>query len=170
MMANRRQVYGSPPRMRGKPHAAKCHVVKCWITPAHAGKTKLPGGLCNFSADHPRACGENAAMSGTTLLPIGSPPRMRGKPNSQIPSLVTQRITPAHAGKTISKDYGMSAKADHPRACGENQLSPAVGAVRPRITPAHAGKTPFLLSGAPSLSDHPRACGENHPPKRIGTV
>ena len=32
----------------------------------------------------------------------------------------TQRITPAHAGKTLQEIRFGNARADHPRACGEN--------------------------------------------------
>ena len=131
------------------------------ITPAHAGKTgdgleDRPQGT-----DHPRACGENSVFLCLQPLHLGSPPRMRGKPNHKISSLVAQRITPAHAGKTtVCRRLGTS-WTDHPRACGENSdvaekskellgspprmrgklIDYQVVMPRSRITPAHAGKT-----------------------------
>ena len=108
---------------------------------------------------------------------------MRGKPNSQISSLVAQRITPAHAGKTAEQQGSGIGRADHPRACGENvraceemqqpdgspprmrgKLCLRVAAdSHARITPAHAGKTSPRQSGGKVPADHPRACGENRP-------
>ena len=106
---------------------------------------------------------------------------MRGKqPDTRQPSRCC-RITPAHAGKTVSAEARAPPSADHPRACGENngvtyvaqfnggspprmrgKLSSSA-AVRPcgRITPAHAGKTFSKSAAAELIADHPRACGEN---------
>ena len=50
--------------------------------------------------DHPRACGENVQID--------------------LPTLMLDGITPAHAGKTISKALLTYGYKDHPRACGEN--------------------------------------------------
>ena len=106
---------------------------------------------------------------------------MRGKPSYDITGAITEGITPAHAGKTISRSTSGASGRDHPRACGENQFlhchlsflpgSPPrmrgkhCGArsspVFRAITPAHAGKTFDLPNGEDDKSDHPRACGEN---------
>ena len=76
---------------------------------------------------------------------------------------MNNRITPAHAGKTRRGGSKEPRGADHPRACGENEVvlcselcligSPPrmrgkqsrlrSRARRSRITPAHAGKTNF---------------------------
>ena len=52
-------VFGSSPRMRGKPRALawQCHWIR--IIPAHAGQTVLLAFFIVVSADHPRACGAN---------------------------------------------------------------------------------------------------------------
>ena len=75
--------------------------------------------------------------------------------------LLSSRITPAHAGKTLLDGLRSILTKDHPRACGENsygvevengeQGSPprmrgklsgvSFGLVVAGITPAHAGKT-----------------------------
>ena len=106
---------------------------------------------------------------------------MRGKQRREIERMKYVRITPAHAGKTISFDCLAFIVADHPRACGENvnniisftinsgspprmRGKPRVPLVKnffPRITPAHAGKTFHKGIFCQFLTDHPRACGEN---------
>ena len=48
----------------------------------------------------------------------GSPPRMRVKPQVNALAKAAQRITPAHAGKTLKDLMVLSAFKDHPRACG----------------------------------------------------
>ena len=49
------------------------------ITPAHAGKTGVLPVSGALAPDHPRACGENRALSRMLAYVSGSPPRMRGK-------------------------------------------------------------------------------------------
>ncbi len=105
---------------------------------------------------------------------------MRGKENREYRFSRIQRITPAHAGKSVGVGQAGAVHRDHPRACGEkgngaplfckNLGSPprmrgkaqsrAAHTSQSRITPAHAGKR---VIGAVSLfagRDHPRACGE----------
>ena len=106
---------------------------------------------------------------------------MRGKRCVRCFSIVSYRITPADAGKTILQHTRQQAEQDHPRGCGEN-VSPstrysrpsgspprmrgkpdgvAVGAALERITHADAGKTK-TWHGITSIDrDHPRGCGEN---------
>ena len=50
---------------------------------------------------------------------LGSPPRMRGKALFALNPDDGRRITPAHAGKSIMKEYSRVRAKDHPRACGE---------------------------------------------------
>ena len=152
---------GSPPRMRGKPSFAAAILLPSRITPAHAGKTSSITSFSCCRSDHPRACGENRYKCYEDKVPIGSPPRMRGKHSIDSAVLKLLRITPAHAGKTLLRRINALVKADHPRACGENAalvpLFPASPGSPPRmrgkllislrstgalrITPAHAGKT-----------------------------
>ena len=65
--------------MRGKLVDIVVWVVGLRITPAHAGKTTPVMPEAVTTADHPRACGENVAVVGTSADDAGSPPRMRGK-------------------------------------------------------------------------------------------
>ena len=91
---------GSPPRMRGKLRLWSSALPARRITPADAGKT-LPDGkpICR-QPDHPRGCGENRSAHTLSMLPSGSPPRMRGKPVGGLDLETCRRITPADAGKT----------------------------------------------------------------------
>ena len=85
--------------MRGKAHRAGLPSLSHGITPAHAGKSTLPGCCCRLPEDHPRACGE--------------------KRLSQALRSSYVRITPAHAGKSPVGDQFAGPEEDHPRACGE---------------------------------------------------
>ena len=91
---------GSPPRVRGKPGLLMTAPVLLRITPACAGKTQQ--GLAHpvRVEDHPRVCGENAAVNLSVRLTSGSPPRVRGKQAKQVCDQLALRITPACAGKT----------------------------------------------------------------------
>ena len=90
--------------MRGKRHTNSPEVKETGITPADAGKTVHGIGIILTFKDHPRGCGENLLLNLDVIAPVGSPPRMRGKPFASTPDQVNARITPADAGKTIT--YG----------------------------------------------------------------
>ena len=152
---------GSPPRMRGKQSVAVCPQVQIRITPADAGKTLLLQDCTPQKTDHPRGCGENPCRYFLSAGDLGSPPRMRGKPDAIGIFGFAERITPADAGKTVAPDSVYNLDRDHPRGCGENSYSNGVSrensgspprmrgkpkAKNPlhrskRITPADAGKT-----------------------------
>ena len=86
---------------------------------------------------------------------------MRGKVNSSIDNLISQGITPAHAGKSKPPFTAFSDITDHPRTCGEKRCcadnvwagngspphmrgkvsKPKMANIHSRITPAHAGKS-----------------------------
>ena len=152
---------GSPPRMRGKPVSSASRSGSRRITPAHAGKTHASCWAQISLTDHPRACGENVDFKYARGGAYGSPPRMRGKLCRARRAPLQQRITPAHAGKTVGRRVKIPRVPDHPRACGENlptgsgvdrasgspprmRGKPMLPARLPpvqRITPAHAGKT-----------------------------
>ena len=117
---------------------------------------------------------------------MGSPPRVRGKPERGRSVHRGRGITPARAGKTPFRQRCADGHEDHPRACGENTVGsiltgwndgspPRVRGKRvrerdlsrdERITPARAGKTMTVSATTLAAGDHPRACGEN---SRIGS-
>ena len=117
---NEKALRGSPPRMRGKLFFIPSISSFFGITPAHAGKTHLSKISCRAPWDHPRACGENQRQSRKTSTKRGSPPRMRGKPETIQKNVNEAGITPAHAGKTQHIPVQENGGGDHPRACGEN--------------------------------------------------
>ena len=70
---------GSPPRMRGKVRRERGPMRSRRITPAYAGKSTRRAASHFSSRDHPRVCGEKPRVREYWDLPLGSPPRMRGK-------------------------------------------------------------------------------------------
>ena len=185
---------GSPPRVRGKGNDRKPGRRAAGITPACAGKSKLP--LLDYSPawDHPRVCGEKVVLSIFLVPLMGSPPRVRGKERQQPRKHRVTRITPACAGKSLTIPKLTTRSWDHPRVCGEKsrvcpRSDPGTGSpprvrgkargclrrpVSQRITPACAGKSRPLAGLPPAFQDHPRVCGEKcqsgaHQPVQLGS-
>ena len=121
-------------------------------------------------------------MRGCWTRPIsGSSPRMRGTLRTCGSSTATPRIIPAYAGNTQVHMAGRVPLWDHPRVCGEHNMSRAGLAVNqgssPRmrgtldqctpqrqnhgIIPAYAGNTGSRSTMPPTFWDHPRVCGEH---------
>ena len=114
---------GSPPQVRGKQCATIYSFAPRGITPAGAGKTAFERLLENHTEDHPRRCGENPKYFSGCRTSSGSPPQVRGKLISTVLQGITQRITPAGAGKTTRHRRSRRRSRDHPRRCGENRMS-----------------------------------------------
>ena len=72
-------LFGSSPRMRGKPCKGIKGRHRVRIIPAHAGQTSTPKRSVISSPDHPRACGANPCLVNVVSDCVGSSPRMRGK-------------------------------------------------------------------------------------------
>ena len=70
------------------------------ITPACAGKSAMLDFLPLRLRDHPRVCGEKELRKVTTLMGMGSPPRVRGKEELLQFVIGHTGITPACAGKS----------------------------------------------------------------------
>ena len=117
---------------------------------------------------------------------------MRGKPHARLPLTPPSRNIPAYAGKTLRVTKLTYTHEEHPRVCGENDVTItdrkcAVG-TSPRMRgklsspwpmvwtsrniPAYAGKTPPRWFPPGCLPEHPRVCGENPPlsPPRRATA
>ena len=94
---------GSPPPMRGKVASERVAMPSSGITPAYAGKSsRLPFIPTSFQ-DHPRLCGEKHLTCDGVAGVYGSPPPMRGKGKKANCSYSVYRITPAYAGKRMSR-------------------------------------------------------------------
>ena len=151
------------------------------LIPAHAGKTH---GKCAHSPGrwaHPRSRGENRTPPRIAATAAGSSPLTRGKRHSQRHRLPTDRLIPAHAGKTVVSSMTSASMTAHPRSRGENVSPPGVRAPaqgsspltrgkplrvrqareREGLIPAHAGKTRRICGTATPTWAHPRSRGEN---------
>ena len=117
--------HGSSPRMRGKRYQRPPPPRQRRIIPAHAGQTPPSTTRDICRPDHPRACGANAAVRRSFMIPSGSSPRMRGKHRIIVGAKMEPRIIPAHAGQTIVPRHPRTMCPDHPRACGANSFSPS---------------------------------------------
>ena len=166
--------------MRGK--ARRPDPLPPWggITPAYAGKRPFRPGRAPCTPDHPRVCGEKCLWPWTLGAPLGSPPRMRGKVEGTKAVCHLKGITPAYAGKRITRHTHNFLSRDHPRVCGEKALNwagiseaqgspPRMRGKAPasppfelphRITPAYAGKSCAAMVSGFWSRDHPRVCGE----------
>ena len=171
---------GSPPRMRGKDVEMIGEIVDIRITPAYAGKSPARPVTGHWRWDHLRVCGEKRFRNVWSSRIVGSPPHVRGKGDAAHRCRPWLGITPAHAGKRLYYSCALATLEDHPRMCGEKQISvifsrdkygspprmrgkafpdtvPIVGV---GITPAYAGKSGEQSFREISTWDHPRVCGE----------
>ena len=94
---------GSPPHMRGKGTLSIFPRSGTRITPAYAGKSVRDDFFSTADQDHPRICGEKAAILRAVWVPMGSPPHMRGKASGRSVRTGSERITPAYAGKRLKR-------------------------------------------------------------------
>ena len=113
---------GSPPRVRGKAVHHKHRHSPGRITPACAGKRKRPKRWVRPPKDHPRVCGEKAAICTAYGKVLGLPPRVRGKAGRQLGIGGLVGITPAYAGKSTFCVAPSLIWKDHPRVCGEKAM------------------------------------------------
>ena len=171
---------GSPPRGRGKVDGPPAQVGRGRITPAQAGRSPyFLYGKKDYK-DHPRIGGEKAELTAAVISAMGSPPRRRGKGYREFGIDISDRITPAQAGKSVAPRQKRSALWDHPRVGGEKLLQFALpllltgspprgrgkGFRRHRhepgygITPAWAGKREPGVLMVWQFQDHPRVGGE----------
>ena len=123
-------------------------------------------------------------------LSPGSSPLTRGKLEDMCGVSLSQRLIPAHAGKTGPQQIADRGQQAHPRSRGENVLAdtkkfrsggsspltrgkPVDGAGHVwlhGLIPAHAGKTPTMARTFVSVAAHPRSRGENWPHRRGGAT
>ena len=111
---------GSPPRLWGKLEAQFIDRQGIRFTPTLVGKTCSHCEITRVATVHPHACGENFWVLGFPLRPIGSPPRLWGKPGIASPIHQAARFTPTLVGKTFDSPNFLWHNEVHPHACGEN--------------------------------------------------
>ena len=178
---------GASPLTRGKRFAAGRQGTRPGLIPAHARKTVAHAFDLAGEAAHPRSRGENSPLGHTVARAGGSSPLTRGKliRNANRPN--TERLIPAHAGKTITSRRLRNMPRAHPRSRGENtgfdptnltgagsspltrgkQYREAHELLGQRLIPAHAGKTGFSCLHTCGCGAHPRSRGENCVASRI---
>ena len=93
---------GSPPLTRVLQHGFLANLALAGITPAHAGTTKENYSTIIEVGDHPRSRGYYASNLVILLPPLGSPPLTRVLHRQNTTFQTLKRITPAHAGTTLS--------------------------------------------------------------------
>ena len=94
-------IRGSPPHARGKAKTGSAHIGCTRITPAHAGKSSPCAPTVSPFQDHPRTRGEKSATGVKHSDRGKSPPHTRGKVDFYCSRSQVNRITPAHAGKSV---------------------------------------------------------------------
>ena len=133
--------------MRGKEVDALGFSCGHGITPACAGKRRMPK-QCVFNfRDHPRVCGEKWLNLMNEKREQGSPPRMRGKASHHEVCVLVLGITPAYAGKSSTATLAAHSTGDHPRVCGEKSANPKVRDTMEGASPRMRGKV-FFFTGA----------------------
>ena len=90
--------------------------------------------------DHPRVCGEKHMIENSSEIPLGSPPRVRGKAFAADALDAAAGITPACAGKRSLPSEKRNPVGDHPRVCGEKDTAGSLDAVRVGSPPRVRGK------------------------------
>ncbi len=172
---------GSSPLVRGAPSLGCCSLLPIGIIPARAGSTDTTSPCPIGSLDHPRSCGEHSVAYAQSAPDAGSSPLARGALCYVFRGLASHGIIPARAGSTDIDSVLDLRRRDHPRSCGEHQLSDTRGAeckgssplvrgaprvhvsdvVRVGIIPARAGSTTRRPYAETRRQDHPRSCGEH---------
>ena len=114
-----RHIIGSPPLTRGKGLCLGSLQLHLGITPAYAGKSLHLQSIEKKDKDHPRLRGEKPKNVRIRSKHRGSPPLTRGKGQQAAAALTNQRITPAYAGKSLSRAKKTKSTEDHPRLRGE---------------------------------------------------
>ena len=111
---------GSSPRMRGTLILRHHGKANSGIIPAYAGNTRAETTSDYYNWDHPRVCGEHAAVLMLRMVCLGSSPRMRGTPRIHHIGALRGGIIPAYAGNTCVQSTPPPVSRDHPRVCGEH--------------------------------------------------
>ena len=174
--------WGSSPLTRRKRRQIPRQRYRHGLIPAHAGKTGHDAGVTRVHWAHPRSRGENErdpysdeTLSGSSPLTRGkrcapalmsggsggSSPLTRGKRCEPSRQASSERLIPAHAGKTQSmRGYPEQAQGSSPLTRGKH-VREITARDRRGLIPAHAGKTSRRKPTPSPSGAHPRSRGEN---------
>ena len=115
---------GSSPHVRGTPNHKEPVGRLLGIIPACAGNTIRQPPTKQSKRDHPRMCGEHSALKDTNSENRGSSPHVRGTHLVLRELVHGAGIIPACAGNTLTCSCSSRRLWDHPRMCGEHEVSP----------------------------------------------
>ena len=105
-------------------------------------------------------CGEQITWKIVKSPPKGSSPRVRGTGSEARDKPASYGIIPACAGNRSKTPVTWSYWRDHPRVCGEQNMSMMNVTVSQGIIPACAGNRLNQQMAESAAWDHPRVCGE----------
>ena len=97
-------LWGSPPLVRERRMQGIQVKGGLGITPARAGKTFSVLPQEPYLRDHPRSCGKDRPSKRRWPRLLGSPPLVRERRSPRLNTVQYPRITPARAGKTLSRN------------------------------------------------------------------
>ena len=153
---------GSSPRLRGTLAVGGQQLVNVGIIPALAGNTSPSSTRTAPRWDHPRACGEHAAMTLDVYADLGSSPRLRGTQTRWKQRVFPFGIIPALAGNTLLRHQRLLHSWDHPRACGEHSTSTRDDAIGMGSSPRLRGTQRICSFVFTILGSSPRLRGTPH--------
>ncbi len=149
------------------------------LIPASAGQTTRALRTQIRTPAHPRECGADQNIDGWEFDVSGSSPRVRGRQTTPTMKDDSDRLIPASAGQTSSRQKPAPSPKAHPRECGADvtlgNVSPGRWGSSPRVRgrpkllepqqilegliPASAGQTRLCRRGRSVARAHPRECG-----------
>ena len=174
---------GSPPRVRSRLQRQHQLQQGTGITSACAEQTATCSTAASSKGDHLRVCGADNALGAAGVVTLGSPPRVRSRPQRPDLHIGPRGITSACAEQTPAPCSHASPDWDHLRVCGaDTGTLPAPGEILgspPRVRSRHADggvdgfgagitsacaeQTYAAWRAARSMPDHLRVCGADKP-------
>ena len=151
---------GSSPRVRGKVPSPSPPSPSGSIIPAGAGKSAGERQAEALFRDHPRGCGEKQDARFRPFQRLGSSPRVRGKGLRDMAPDDPRRIIPAGAGKRAVPRPRDPCQEDHPRGCGEKNVTHWDIYDLEGSSPRVRGKVDVKALRRAAEEDHPHGCGE----------
>ena len=151
---------GSSPRVRGKADGGVVVEEFGGIIPAGAGKSAGERQAEALFRDHPRGCGEKQDARFRPFQRLGSSPRVRGKGLRDMAPDDPRRIIPAGAGKRAVPRPRDPCQEDHPRGCGEKNVTHWDIYDLEGSSPRVRGKVDVKALRRAAEEDHPHGCGE----------
>ena len=135
---------GSPPRVRSRLGRSGRGPCRSGITSACAEQTQRVQGRARRRQDHLRACGADSALSVSSGTFVGSPPRVRSRPDRDDGRRRRHGITSACAEQTTWASRRRSSRRDHLRVCGADLATAFLIGLPFGITSACAEQTEFM--------------------------